>query len=87
MPKILRHRKTTIFYEEGPEKIWLLWVETPQRFRSQGRAKAALDRLREKGKPLIPGTFSKAAEGLKKYFHPTEKIPQKTQKTHDNAIH
>ena len=82
MAKILRHRKTAIFYEEGAEKIWLLWVETPERLRNQGRAKAALDRLREKGKPLVPGTFSKHAQGLKKYF-----TAEETQKTHDHAVH
>ena len=58
-------------YEEGPNGIWILYVETEQKFQNQGRAKYLLEALKRYAdkheKSVIHGTFTEEGE---KYLKP-----------------
>lgn len=68
--KLARLRGTKLFYEENHHTIWITWLETPPKEQNRGQAKTLIEFLKKSKKPIRPGTFTKAAAGLKKCFEP-----------------
>lgn len=69
--KCTRTQGAQVTYEENHSSIWIIWIETGRKFRNQGHAKTLVEFLNQSGKTIHPGTFTKMAKPLAKYFERT----------------
>lgn len=73
--KCTRTQGAQVIYEENHSSIWIIWLETGRKFRSQGHAKTLIQFLNQSGKTIYPGTFTKLAKPLEKYFLTSQNPP------------